>query len=125
MSGVTIVNHAPPLPRGVSATTLEAMEFSDAGPESAVPEGGGLRVVVDGRAVALFRSAGAIVAFDDACPHAGAPLSSGVCRDGEVVCAWHGFRFDAATGECLLFAGAPSATVRAVKVEGGRVLVAK
>jgi nitrite reductase/ring-hydroxylating ferredoxin subunit len=48
-----------------------------------------------------------------------------VCRDGEVVCSWHGFRFDAATGECRLFPGAPSATTRVVKVEGGRVLVAK
>ena len=44
-------------------------------------------------------------------------------KDGEIVCAWHGFRFDAATGACRLYAGAPPATARAVKVEGGRVLV--
>jgi len=74
--------------------------------------------------VAVFRSGDAVVAFEDVCPHAGAPLSEGVCKDGEVVCSWHGFRFDAATGECRLFAGAPSATPRAVKIEGGRVFVA-
>jgi nitrite reductase (NADH) small subunit/3-phenylpropionate/trans-cinnamate dioxygenase ferredoxin subunit len=101
------------------------MDFADVGPVEAVPETGGLKVLVDGRAVALFRDRGAIVAFEDACPHAGAPLSAGVCRDGEVVCSWHGFRFDARTGVCPLYAGAPSATVRAVRVEQGRVLVAR
>lgn len=101
------------------------MDFADAGPESAVPPTGGLRVMVDGRAVALFRDRGAIVAFDDACPHAGAPLSEGQCREGQVVCSWHGFRFDARTGACALASGGPSATVRAVKVEQGRVFVAR
>lgn len=101
------------------------MDFDDVGPEDAVPETGALRVLVGGRAVALFRDRGAIVAFDDACPHAGAPLSAGVCRDGQVVCSWHGFRFDARTGACALASGGPSATVRAVRVEGGRVLVAR
>jgi nitrite reductase/ring-hydroxylating ferredoxin subunit len=101
------------------------MDFADVGPEEGVPETGGLRVLVDGRAVALFRDRGAIVAFDDACPHAGAPLSEGVCREGQVVCAWHGFRFDARTGACALSSGGPSATVRAVRVEAGRVLVAR
>ena len=101
------------------------MDFADVAPESDVPETRALRVLVDGRAVALFRDRGAIVAFEDTCPHAGAPLSEGVCREGQVVCSWHGFRFDARTGACSLYAGAPSATVRAVKVEGGRVLVAR
>jgi nitrite reductase/ring-hydroxylating ferredoxin subunit len=99
------------------------MDFADAGPESAIPATGGLRVVVNGRAVALFRDGARIVAVDDVCPHAGAPLSQGICKDGEIVCSWHGFRFDATTGECRLYAGAPSATPRAVKVEGGRVWV--
>ena len=99
------------------------MDFADAGPETAIPDTGGLRVMIGGRAVALFRDAGVIVAFDDACPHAGAPLSAGVCRDGEIVCSWHGFRFHSKTGECHLYTGAPSAQPRAVKVEGGRVWV--
>lgn len=101
------------------------MEFADAAAESDVPVTTGLKVEVDGRPVALFRDGDRIVAFEDACPHAGAPLSAGVCRDGEVVCSWHGFRFDARTGACRLYAGAPSAPTRAVKVENGRVLVAR
>jgi nitrite reductase/ring-hydroxylating ferredoxin subunit len=101
------------------------MDFADAAALADVPVTLGLRVVVDGRAVALFRDGDRIVAFEDSCPHAGAPLSGGVCRDGEVVCSWHGFRFDARTGVCRLYPGAPSAPTRAVKVENGRVLVSR
>jgi nitrite reductase/ring-hydroxylating ferredoxin subunit len=101
------------------------MDFADVAAESEVPAEHGLRVLVDGRPVALFRDGDAIVAFEDSCPHAGAPLSEGVCRGGEVVCSWHGFRFDARTGECRLYPGAKSATVRAVRVEAGRVLVGR
>jgi nitrite reductase/ring-hydroxylating ferredoxin subunit len=101
------------------------MDFLDVAAEADVPDGRGLRVVVDGVAVALFRSGSEITALEDACPHAGAPLSAGVCRDGEVVCTWHGFRFDARSGACGLYPGAPSATPRAVRVERGRVLVAR
>ena len=113
------------MPTARGATTLEFVDFVDVAAASDVSGPTGLRVVVDGRAVALFRSGDAVVAFEDVCPHAGAPLSAGVCKNGEVVCSWHGFRFDAKTGECRLFPGAPSATTRVVKVEGGRVLVAK
>lgn len=104
---------------------MESTEFLDVAAEADVPTGRGLRVVVDGVAVAIFRCGADVVALEDACPHAGAPLSAGVCQDGVVVCSWHGFRFDARSGACGLFPGAPSATIRAVKVEGGRVLVAR
>jgi nitrite reductase/ring-hydroxylating ferredoxin subunit len=113
------------LPSEKRATRLAVVDFVDVAAASDVTGPTGLRVLVDGRAVALFRAGDAVVAFDDSCPHAGAPLSAGVCRNGEIVCSWHGFRFDAATGACRLFPGAPSATTRVVKVEGGRVLVAK
>jgi len=113
------------LPTADGAMRLVLVNFVDVAAASDVTGPTGMRVVVDGRAVALFRSGDSIVAFEDACPHAGAPLSAGVCRDGEVVCSWHGFRFDAATGACRLFPGAPSAATRTVKVEGGRVFVAK
>ncbi len=42
---------------------------------------------------------GALLAADVACPHKGARLSAGCIRDGELVCAYHGWRFDAA-GAC-------------------------
>ncbi|WP_175414849.1 aromatic ring-hydroxylating oxygenase subunit alpha [Nibricoccus aquaticus] len=42
---------------------------------------------------------GALLAADVACPHKGARLSAGCIRDGELMCAYHGWRFDA-SGAC-------------------------
>jgi vanillate O-demethylase monooxygenase subunit len=43
---------------------------------------------------------GRLLAADTACPHKGARLTAGCIRDGELVCPYHGWRFNAA-GECL------------------------
>ncbi|WP_438479787.1 Rieske 2Fe-2S domain-containing protein [Oleiharenicola lentus] len=37
---------------------------------------------------------GAVLAADVACPHKGARLSAGCIRDGELMCPYHGWRFD-------------------------------
>jgi len=50
-------------------------------------------------AVARFPD-GSLLAADVACPHKGARLSAGCFRDGNLMCAYHGWRFDE-SGECL------------------------
>lgn len=42
---------------------------------------------------------GGLLAADVACPHKGARLSAGCIRDGELVCPYHGWRFNPA-GDC-------------------------
>jgi phenylpropionate dioxygenase-like ring-hydroxylating dioxygenase large terminal subunit len=42
---------------------------------------------------------GRVLAADVACPHKGAKLSHGCFRDGELMCAYHGWRFNE-TGAC-------------------------
>jgi nitrite reductase/ring-hydroxylating ferredoxin subunit len=42
--------------------------------------------------------AGHLVAHAAACPHWGAPLAGARIDDGVLVCPWHGYRFDLATG---------------------------
>lgn len=42
---------------------------------------------------------GRLLAADVACPHKGARLSAGCIRSGELMCAYHGWRFDA-SGAC-------------------------
>lgn len=42
---------------------------------------------------------GSLLAADVACPHKGARLSAGCVRDGELVCPYHGWRFNA-DGDC-------------------------
>lgn len=43
---------------------------------------------------------GRLLAADTACPHKGARLTAGCIRQGKLVCAYHGWRFNAA-GECM------------------------
>jgi vanillate O-demethylase monooxygenase subunit len=52
-----------------------------------------------------------LVAFEDACPHRGAPLSAGTICDRTLQCAYHGWRFDG-SGRCVdIPAIGPSGTI--------------
>jgi nitrite reductase/ring-hydroxylating ferredoxin subunit len=53
-----------------------------------------------GRPYAVFTHDGQVVVLDGACPHKGGPLAEGILRDGAVVCPWHWYVFDLATGGC-------------------------
>ena len=54
----------------------------------------------DGRVYAVFTTPDGVVVTDGVCPHKGGPLAEGVLRDGAVVCPWHWYTFDLATGAC-------------------------
>lgn len=58
-------------------------------------------VSVEGRRVAVFRTADGFRATDAECPHEGGPLADGLVGDGCVTCPLHGWRFDLATGRGL------------------------
>ncbi|MFK7895958.1 MAG: Rieske (2Fe-2S) protein [Myxococcota bacterium] len=81
---------------------------------SDIPERQGLRVVLDpetgspltteqrqdqeGIAIGIYRSGNEIYAMEDACPHAGFPLSRGQFEKCIIVCEAHGWPFDVRTG---------------------------
>ncbi len=66
-----------------------------------VPEGGKLRVVVEGYPVCLFHVDGTFYASGDPCPHELVSLGDGGVLDGEVVtCGAHRWRFNVRTGQC-------------------------
>jgi nitrite reductase/ring-hydroxylating ferredoxin subunit len=62
---------------------------------------GRLPLVVElaGRRFRVLELAGKLVAHDVRCPHRLGPLEDAAVEDGCLVCPWHGFRFDLATGE--------------------------
>jgi phenylpropionate dioxygenase-like ring-hydroxylating dioxygenase large terminal subunit len=66
-------------------------------PIAAPPQPGEVLAVAMGdRRLAVWgTSDGGVQAWDDRCPHRGAPLSAGRVRDGQLVCGKHGWRFDA------------------------------
>lgn len=73
---------------------------------------------VNGRRIALARTADGYCAFDDSCTHRGGSLADGVLIDGTVQCLWHGSQFDVATGKVRC--GPAEKGVRVYKVEEKR-----
>ncbi len=72
-----------------------------AGWDEEVPRDGFLARTILNTPVALWRDeSGAVVAFEDMCPHRGAPLSRGRREGDKVRCLYHGLLFDRA-GTCV------------------------
>ena len=102
-----------------------------AGPAVAdVPDGGMLRFDVgEASSAGSERPVGSFVAtnidrriavFRNACVHQGLTIDGGLISEGVLTCPWHGFTFDASSGECL---SAPGAQLEQIptRVEDGRV----
>jgi len=82
----------------------------------------GKLVETGGKRIAIFNVGGNYYAIEDTCPHRGGPLSEGMLAEDEVICPWHGWRFDVTTGACAII---PTKQVDAfeVKIEGKDILV--
>jgi nitrite reductase/ring-hydroxylating ferredoxin subunit len=89
-------------------------------PIAEVPAEGTKTVDFFGRQVLVYRSAGEVKAALSICTHLGGPLE---LRDGELVCGWHGARFDAAGGACRRGPAAPEsrALLLPTRVENGNL----
>ena len=53
------------------------------------------------RRVAVVNYKGEIHAFEGDCKHMKASLCKGTIENGVIVCPWHSWRYDLATGDCL------------------------
>lgn len=58
----------------------------------------GKLVQAGGHRIAIFDIGGSYYAIEDTCPHRGGPLSEGKIEGDEVICPWHGSRFNIKTG---------------------------
>jgi nitrite reductase/ring-hydroxylating ferredoxin subunit len=80
--------------------------------------GQGMLIEVNGLAVAVFNAGGGrFHATSALCPHEDGPLAEGWLEGDVVVCPWHGFDFDLATGECRVNDGL-HISVYAVRIVG-------
>jgi nitrite reductase/ring-hydroxylating ferredoxin subunit len=57
----------------------------------------GKLVEVAGQSIAVFNIAGKYYAIANTCPHRGGPLADGMMAGEEVICPWHGARFNVKT----------------------------
>ncbi len=76
---------------------------------------------VGGKIICVANVNGELSALDNVCLHRGGPLGQGVVMDGKIICPWHGWMFDAKTGE----ADHPGFKTNTypIKIEGDDVLV--
>jgi len=88
-----------------------------------IPIDRGLRVVVNEIGIGLYRSGNNVYAMEDACPHAGYPLSEGEFSDCVISCRAHGWPFDVRTGFDPDNADGFPIPCFAVEVEGGEVRI--
>ncbi len=58
----------------------------------------------------LWRTSDTLTCANDLCLHRGVPLSMGSLENGDLVCAYHGFRYDAC-GQCVKIPAHPSAAI--------------
>lgn len=70
---------------------------------SELPQGQSKCLQANGKEIAIFNIKGKFYALDNACIHAGGPLSDGSIdeENAQVTCSWHGWGFDLATGKCI------------------------
>lgn len=93
----------------------------DIGPAAAVPSQGARKLMVQGRQIAVFRTAdNGFFALEDRCPHKNGPLSDGIVHGDCVTCPLHGWVISLASGRAQ---GADEGQVLtlAVAVEGERL----
>lgn len=81
------------------------------------------QVQAHGIAVVLARADGAIYALGEHCPHLGGPLSKGHLSRGQIICPWHGSRFDLATGACRRGPATTGPPRFATRVRAGQIEV--
>ena len=80
---------------------------------------GGLQVAV----AKLNGSAAGFVAFENKCPHAQGPVGEGKLHGSQIVCPWHFFRFDLATGKPVGMNSVMTLKRFPVSVSGGEIQI--
>ena len=99
------------------------MPFVSVARTSDIPVGKGRLVENANIPVAVFNAGqGRFCAVSALCPHEDGPLADGWLEGDTVVCPWHGFDFDLATGGCRV-ADDLSITVYRTRVSDGVVEV--
>jgi NAD(P)H-dependent nitrite reductase small subunit len=75
-------------------------DFIDAGPTGDLPLGRAKAVSAGEKKIAIFHTANGFFALDNTCPHRGGPLAEGDIIKDEIICPWHLWGFELATGLC-------------------------
>jgi nitrite reductase/ring-hydroxylating ferredoxin subunit len=97
--------------------------FQSVARASEIPEGGCVKVDLEGAKIALFNVGGRFCAIEDNCNHRGGPLSEGTLEGTVVTCPWHGAQFDVTTGEPLRRPASVPMKIYPVQLKDGEVQI--
>jgi nitrite reductase/ring-hydroxylating ferredoxin subunit len=86
------------------------------------PEGEAREFPLGDKVICVANVNGAISAMDNVCLHQGGPLGLGVIEGDKLVCPWHGWQYDAKTGQV---GSNPNLKVAVypIKIKNGDVMV--
>ncbi len=96
--------------------------FIDVAATSDLPSGRARAFTVGEHRIAVCHTAKGFFAVDNTCPHRGGPLAEGDLIGDEIVCPWHLWGFDVASGLCPGNADMSVITYE-VRIEDERILV--
>jgi nitrite reductase (NADH) small subunit len=85
-------------------------------------EGHAKEFTADGLTVCVATIDGKPHALNNVCPHRGGPLADGTIEGGKLVCPWHQWEFDLATGQAT-GSSRKKALVYALRQQGEDVMV--
>jgi len=86
------------------------------------PQGEAKEFSLGDRVICVANVNGTISAMDNVCLHRGGPLGQGMIEGDKLVCPWHGWQYDAKTGEAV-HNPAAKLTIYPLKVEAGDVMI--
>jgi 3-phenylpropionate/trans-cinnamate dioxygenase ferredoxin subunit len=96
-------------------------EFQKVATVAEIPPGGRKSLVVDDRAILVFRIGDDFYAVEDVCSHDGQPLTDGKLLGVEIECPRHGARFDVRTGKPMCMPAVEPIATFTVEVREGDV----
>jgi 3-phenylpropionate/trans-cinnamate dioxygenase ferredoxin subunit len=88
-----------------------------------LPDGGFIRVMLDGHALVLAREGGRVYAFQGTCPHEKADLAQGRIESGRLVCPRHLASFDLVDGQVSRGWKLDALRLYPVRIEDGDIAV--
>lgn len=98
------------------------MPFVKVAPAAGLAAGSVMEVMVGDTPYAVCNVDGRITALVGICPHHGGPLGQGAINGPNVVCPWHAWEWNCATGENDMDPSKKVATCE-VRVEGGDIFL--
>jgi nitrite reductase (NADH) small subunit len=87
-----------------------------------IEDGMGKVVRAEGITLAIFRVKDEFFALQNSCLHRGGPLGEGTLEGYDVICPWHGWKYDVRTGSFKVIPPL-KVTTYPVRMEGDSLLV--